>query len=216
MNAMVKTHPMFPQSQILRDIRLSLRGNPREERPEQAPAPTVTEAQRQAWEQAAYQRGWEEASTLCAQRLAEARAGIEEKHRREVGSLLEKLAAGIQQALERNHESIEASMIPFATEAVVKIVNHLPVTVESIEANLQDTLSRVRANAATRVLLHPEDLQLLESATQGNPGNSFLARGLRLEGDTSVERGGCLVETDFGTVDGRRSTRLAAFTRLMA
>ena len=220
MNAMVKTHPLFTQAQILRDIRLSLQGGHREDRgappPNPAPAAVLSEEQRRRLEQEGYQRGWEAASALCNQRVAETRAQLEEKHRREVGALLDGIANRVQHAMERNYESVEASLIPFATEAVVKIVNHLPITVESIEANLQDTLGRVRANSTTRVLLHPEDLLILETAAQGDVSASFLARGLKLEGDAGVERGGCLVETDFGMVDGRRSTRIAAFTKLMA
>lgn len=57
------------------------------------------------------------------------------------------------------------------------------------------------------VRVHPEDVSLVEaSAASGEAGIS--AAQVQVAGDNTLERGDCVVDTDFGTVDGRLRTRL--------
>ena len=211
---MVSSKPNFGEVQILRDIRLSLLGNYREERTTTPPA--VTEEQRRKLEHQGYQRGLEEAGGVCEDRLSQARAHWEERNRREVVELVDKLATSVQRQVEKHFEAVEAALIPFATEAIIKIVNHLPVTVDAIEASIRDTLGRVRNESVSRILVNIEDYRILEKATGGDLSSITAARGLTIQADSSVDRCGCIVETEFGNIDGRMASKITAFAQLMA
>jgi flagellar assembly protein FliH len=53
------------------------------------------------------------------------------------------------------------------------------------------------------VHVHPQDLPLVAAGAQ----ETLAARGARLIADTSVQRGGVLVQSDVGTVDARIDQR---------
>jgi flagellar assembly protein FliH len=206
------TASMINQHPLLRDIRLSAFGVYREER--QAPV-ADTEEQRRRIEHEAYKRGVAAATAACEDRVARLREELEQRHREEVGVLIERMSEGISVRLSEHLEHLERGLVQLTVEAVSKIVGGLPITVDMIEASLRETLGSALGTPVVRVLLHPEDLALLESAGTTGMRSICAGRGIRLESDPSVDRGGCLVETEAGTVDGRRSSRVASFRQAL-
>ena len=78
---------------------------------------------------------------------------------------------------------------------------------------MRDALAQVEGTAQFTVRLHPADLELLQKA-----GSPLLATAtgpdeFRFLGSPEVTRGGCLVQTRFGTVDARRETKFDLLKR---
>jgi type III secretion protein L len=69
-----------------------------------------------------------------------------------------------------------------------------------------------------RVLLraHPDDLAALEAARPRLRQLLDHAPDLDLRGDPTIDRGGCVVETEVGVIDARLATQLAAIERALA
>ena len=85
-----------------------------------------------------------------------------------------------------------------------------------VEAAIREALLEAEENSDVTVLLHPADLELL----QARDSSLFQtkASGERVNFDTSPEvtRGGCLVRTSFGIIDGRRETKFELLKRSLA
>jgi flagellar biosynthesis/type III secretory pathway protein FliH len=109
-------------------------------------------------------------------------------------------------------EVLEKALLQLTVEAVAKIVGSLPITVDVIEASLRETLGAAAGVPVLRVMLNPEDLKMLENASYSEIRSQCAARGIQMTPDPAVDRGGCLVETSSGFVDGLRSSRISSFS----
>lgn len=206
------TAPILKEHPLLRDIRLSVFGTHREER--HAP-PVDFEDQKRRIEHEAYKRGLAAATSACEDRVARVREELEQRHRDEVALLLERMAQTVSARVNDHLGQLEKGLLQLTVEAVSKIVGGLPVTVDSIEASLRETLGSALSAPVVRVLLNPEDLRMLESASGSSSRSFCMERGIRIEADPSVDRGGCLVETQSGMIDGRRSSRIESFRKAL-
>jgi flagellar biosynthesis/type III secretory pathway protein FliH len=63
------------------------------------------------------------------------------------------------------------------------------------------------------VRLHPADLELLQKAGSPLLTSADGVSEFRFLGSPEVARGGCLVQTRFGTVDARRETKFDLMKR---
>ncbi len=203
------TQTLLQNSSALRDIRLSVLGFHREER---LTPPVDLEAQRRKIEHEAYRRGVATATEACEERVRVLREELEQKHREEVGVFLEQLSQKMSTQLAERMEILEKALLQLTVEAVAKIVGSLPITVDVIEASLRETLGAALGTPVVRVMLHPEDLKMLENASYSEIRSQCAARGIQLAPDPTVDRGGCLVESQSGFVDGLRSSRIASFS----
>ncbi|MEN9733985.1 MAG: hypothetical protein RLZ45_1980 [Verrucomicrobiota bacterium] len=206
------TAPILKEHPLLRDIRLSVFGTHREER--HAP-PVDFEDQKRRIEHEAYKRGLAAATTACEERVTRVRQELEQRHREEVELLLERMSQAVSERVNDHLGQLEKGLLQLTVEAVSKIVGGLPVTVDSIEASLRETLGSALSVPVVRVLLHPQDLQLLESASGSASRSYCIERGIRLESHPSVDRGGCIVETESGMIDGLRSSRVESFRKAL-
>ena len=203
------TQTLLQKPSTLRDIRLSVLGFHREER--LAP-PVDQEAQRRKIEHEAYRRGVAAATEACEERVRALREEIEARHREEVGVFLEQLSQKMSTQFAERMEVLEKALLQLTVEAVAKIVGSLPITVDVIEASLRETLGAAAGVPVLRVMLNPEDLKMLENASYSEIRSQCAARGIQLTPDPAVDRGGCLVETSSGFVDGLRSSRISSFS----
>lgn len=203
------TQTLLQKPSTLRDIRLSVLGFHREER--LAP-PVDQEAQRRKIEHEAYRRGVAAATEACEERVRALREELEARHREEVGVFLEQLSQKMSTQLTERMEVLEKALLQLTVEAVAKIVGSLPITVDVIEASLRETLGAAAGVPVLRVMLNPEDLKMLENASYSEIRSQCAARGIQMTPDPAVDRGGCLVETSSGFVDGLRSSRISSFS----
>jgi flagellar assembly protein FliH len=169
--------------------------------PAAAPSP---EDQREAELAARYQLGLADGEKALTEKLIQQRAELHE--------LAQGLLQSLRQAVPQVIRDTENTMVSLALAVSQKLVAGLPISAEMVEASVRDALAQVEGAARFTVRLNRADLELLQKA--GSPllipaaGQQF-----RFLASAEVTRGGCLVETNFGTVDGRRETKFDLLKR---
>ena len=153
---------------------------------------------RQSW-QAGYERGRIEGEKALSEQLF--------KQRGELHELLHGTLNSLRQAVPQVVRDTENTMVSLALEVARKLVLDMPISVAMVEAAVRDALAHVESSTQITVRLHPADLELLQKTgspvlTSAEDPNDF-----RFLSSVDVSRGGCLVETRFGTVDARRETK---------
>ncbi|WP_373049437.1 FliH/SctL family protein [Vulgatibacter sp.] len=86
----------------------------------------------------------------------------------------------------------------------------LATSPEPLFALIRSAIRRAGESRSLTLRLHPTDLAAVEAA--GTQAGLSVAQ-LRLEPDSSLQRGDCVVDTGVAQVDGRLSTRLAELRR---
>jgi flagellar assembly protein FliH len=169
--------------------------------PAAAPSP---EALRQAELAAQYQRGLADGERALTEKLIQQRAELHE--------LAQGLLESLRQAVPRVIRDTENTLVSLALAVSQKLVAGLPISAEMVEAAVRDALAQVEGAARFTVRLNRADLELLQKA--GSPLLTPAAgQQFRFLASPDVTRGGCLVETNFGTVDGRRETKFDLLKR---
>jgi len=156
------------------------------------------EERRQAELDARYQLGLADGEKALTEKLYQQRA---EMHELTLGFL-----ESLRKAVPRVIRDTENSLVELALTVAQKLVAGIPISVELVEAAVRDALAQVEGTARFTVRLHRADLELLEKA-----GSPLLKSGentaeFRFLPSPDVTRGGCVVETDFGTVDAPAAT----------
>ncbi len=101
-------------------------------------------------------------------------------------------------------EEAESSVAAIAVAAARKVVaEELSLRPEHIRAIVGAALERVRRASRVRVRVHPSDAAHL------------VLSDVPVVEDESIERGGCVVESELGDVDARLEVRLAAIERAL-
>lgn len=150
-------------------------------------------------ETASYRRGREEAGREAAVQLAQLRAEFAELQNGVLRSLANSVAT-----VARDCEPV---LIAVALETARKLIAGLPVNTALVEAAVREALAEIEDQTQLRVLLHPEDLALLEKAASPLLTTSVGGDRMRVEASTEVTRGGCIVQTRLGVVDARRESK---------
>jgi flagellar assembly protein FliH len=127
--------------------------------------------------------------------------------RRELHDLLSGTLESLRQAVPQVVRDTENMMVSLALDVARKLVSDMPVSVEMVEAAVHDALKHVESSAQVTVRLHPADLELLQKVDSPLLASSQSSNDFRFLSSVEVSRGGCLVETRFGTVDARRETK---------
>lgn len=95
--------------------------------------------------------------------------------------------------------------VAIAEKLVRRELQTRPMIVEDV---LREVLELAAGTARLRVLLHPDDLALLGDQTAEIAQRLAKCSEVICVGDEAVSRGGCLLETEQGAVDGRLETQL--------
>jgi len=135
------------------------------------------------------------------------------KQRAELHELISGVVASMQKAVPQVVKDTEMMVVSLALEIAQKLVSDLPISVPMVEAAVRDALSQVEGTAQLTIRLHPADLELLQSAASPILSGSEVQGEARFLGSPEVTRGGCLVQTRFGTVDARRETKFDLIKR---
>ena len=156
--------------------------------------------EQQQREQAAYDRGLVDGEKRLSEQLL--------RQRTEILQLQNGVLASLRDAVPQVIHQSEVALIELALEVAQKLVDGITITAEMVEANIRSALEQAEHSAEIRVMLHAEDLALLQQANaqvlQSEPGKDKLL----FHASSEVTRGGCLVQTRFGVIDSRRETKL--------
>lgn len=190
MHAKRSWHEPVRLDRPLRDVRLT--------------AYPSTEAELQARvrqaEAAAFERGRTAGEQALSEQLVRQRAELQE--------LQNGVLDALQQVLPRLTRECERELVAIALEAAAKLVAGLPVSSEMLEAVVREALNQVEESASYSIEMHPDDLALLRNVNSPVLLPQGGAERVTFHGAPEVGRGGCVVHSQFGTIDARRSTKV--------
>lgn len=119
----------------------------------------------------------------------------------QVGSLLESLSAQLEDLQQDMARALAVSATHLARQMVRSELRSHPGLVAQVANEALESLLLSARHMTLRV--HPDDLALV---TQG-AAQMLSARGARVVSDTSLTRGGCMLESDIGVIDASIETR---------
>ena len=151
-------------------------------------------------EQAAYERGRREAGQTLQEELL--------RQREEFSRLQSGVLDALKQVVPSVVRDSEQALAALCLEVAQKLVAGLPISAEMVSAAVQEALGQVSEATEHLVYLHPEDLDLLQQVDSPLLAAAAGGRRIQFHRAPEVSRGGCLVKTRFGVVDGRRETKL--------
>lgn len=183
---------------LLREVRLA-----------ESPSPTTAADEAV---QASFQAGFEQG------RLAGEKALSEQllKQRAELQEILQGTLQSLRDAVPQVVRDTENMMVSLALEVAQKLVSDMPISVPAVEAAVREALTHVESSAHVTIRLHPADLELLQNAASPLLQSSDGSSDFRFFSSSDVSRGGCLVETRFGTIDARRETKFDLIKQSLA
>lgn len=179
----------IPLPQLLRDLRLAAPGS----------GDADLTRRLQESEKAGYERGRLDGEKALSEQLL--------RQRGELLELQNGVLAAMEKALPQVIHDCENALVSIALEVARKLVAGLAVTAEMVEASVRETLAQAEESAVFSVQLHAEDLALLQKMNASVLLSESNGKRLRFEACADVSRGGCLVQTRFGVLDGRRETK---------
>ncbi len=156
---------------------------------------------------ASYERGRRDAEQALSEQLFQQRAEVHELMRGALESL--------RQAVPQVVRDTENSMIALSLSVAQKLVAGMPISAQLVEQVVRDALAQIEGTAQFTVRLHPADLELLQKSDSPLLAAGDGAKEFRFLSSAEVTRGGCLVQTQFGTVDARRETKFDLLQRTL-
>lgn len=142
-----------------------------------------------------YREGYEAGQKALAEQLVE--------QRKQLIDIQTGLLRSIQAALPNVVAECEKSVVLLAIESARKVVESVPITAEMMESVVKKALAELQDTAEYEVLMHPEDLALLEQVSSGLLPNGNSSK-VRFGVDSSVTRGGCVIKTRHGAITAIR------------
>lgn len=131
----------------------------------------------------------------------------------------ERLAAGVsalRMTSERLAEQARSDALELALLVARRIVEtELSTNIERFFTVIRSVIRRAGESQRVVVRLHPEDAARVEAAGGTRALSSMAVAQIQISGDADLELGDCMVEADFGVVDGRLNTRLEEMRRLL-
>lgn len=147
-----------------------------------------------------YERGRRDGEKALSGQLVQQRADLNDLQNGVLQSLRQ-IVPGVRRAC-------ESGLINLACEVAQKLVAGLPVSAEMVEAAVREALAQTEETTEFHVVLHPDDLALLQRLNSPLLASSEGAtQQIHFQSAPEVSRGGCLVRTRFGVIDARRETK---------
>ena len=136
-----------------------------------------------------------------------------EEGRADIAAEVATIRAAELQRLTDAEDELRVLAVRIAEKILGRELEHGPAAVVDI---VRTVLLAARARRRLRVRVHPEDVGPLESATARLTAGLTEGTTLALLADETVARGGCVVETEAGHLDGRIDVQLRAILRALA
>ncbi len=130
----------------------------------------------------------------------------------EVERLIAQLHSIINRAIEKRNEIIEQSetevvnLVLQIAKKVVKVISENQKNV--VINNVIQALRKLKSRGEIIIKVNLEDVQLTSDHVKDFMRMVEGVRSITVLEDTSVDRGGCVIETDFGKIDARISSQL--------
>jgi flagellar assembly protein FliH len=157
--------------------------------------------------QASYRQGRVDGERALGEQLVTQRA--------EVMELQTGVLASLRDAIPQVIRDCERALVTLALEAAQRLVAGLPVSTEMIEATIKEACAEIDSTVEFTVQLHPEDLALLQRTHSPLLLPKAGEERIHFCASSQVTRGGCMVQTRFGVIDGRRETRMGLLQKAL-
>lgn len=130
----------------------------------------------------------------------------------EVNRLIERMHKILESVMQRRDEILQETesqiveLVILMARKVIKILSENQKNV--IMANTLAALKKVRTRGAVTLRVNLEDVKLSTAHVKEFIQHVENVQGITVLEDSLVEKGGCIVETDFGSIDARISSQL--------
>ena len=135
-----------------------------------------------------------------------------EKGAAEVDRLIDRMHTILEQVMKRREEILAdtesqiVELVILMARKVIKILSENQKNV--VMANTMAALKKVKTRGEVTLRVNLEDVKLTTANAQEFINHVENVQGITVLEDSTVERGGCIVETDFGAIDARISSQL--------
>lgn len=130
----------------------------------------------------------------------------------EVDRLIERTHAIMEEVMNRREEILRGTeqqiveLVILMTRKVVKLISENQKQV--VTANVLQALKKVKGRGKVRIRVNMADVKLTTEHAQDFVKQIENVEGVSVLEDSSVDKGGCIVETDFGAIDARIASQL--------
>ena len=130
----------------------------------------------------------------------------------EVERLIERMHKILEAVMQRREEILQdtesqiVELVILMARKVIKILSENQKNV--IMANTVAALRKVKTRGEVTLRVNIEDVKLTTAHANEFIQHVENVQGITVQEDSSVEKGGCIVETDFGAIDARISSQL--------
>ena len=130
----------------------------------------------------------------------------------EAERLVERMHKIVDSVMQRREEILNETerqiveLVVLISRKVVKVISENQQSV--ILSNVLSALKKVKGRGDVVVRVNMEDVKLTTAHIQDFISRVESVKGITVMEDSSVEKGGCIVETDFGAIDARISSQL--------
>lgn len=131
----------------------------------------------------------------------------------EAQRLIDRLHVILDRVMDKRQEILEGTeqqiveLVLLMTRKVVKIISENQRNV--VMSNVLQALRKVRGRGDVIVRVNLADVKLTTEHTKEFMAAVENIKNITIAEDSSIDRGGCIVETDFGAIDARISSQLA-------
>ena len=131
---------------------------------------------------------------------------------KEAERLVERMHSILDSVMKRREEILSETeyqiveLVVLMARKVVKIISENQKTV--IMNNVLQALKKVKGRGDVTIRVNLADAKLTTEHIQDFIDRVEAVKGITVVEDTTVEKGGCIVETDFGAIDARISSQL--------
>ncbi len=133
--------------------------------------------------------------------------------KQEVQRLVDRLHIILEKTMDKRQEILDSTeqqivdLVLLITRKVVKVISENQRQV--VMQNVLQALKHVKGRGDVTIRVNLEDVKLTSEHTREFMAAVESIKSISVAEDSSVERGGCIVETDFGAIDARISSQLS-------
>ena len=186
---------------VLKDIRIAGESSPLRQ------IEVVPREDLKLTEQAAYERGKKDAEATLQGQLEVMKTEYATEQQQKLADFFKNIQDDLGGQVPRMLQSLEKHVINLAADIAMKIVAGTPVDKSMVETVVKDALAKTEKDTDVVVLLNEADLELLSQADSELLQRTHGSSEVVFKASPEVSRGGCLLETRYGTVDARIETK---------
>ena len=140
------------------------------------------------------------------------KAGYEEGYK-EAERLIEMLHTMINETIARRQEILEETeqqivdMVILVSRKVIKVLSDQQTDI--VKNNVLQALRKVKGKASVTIRVNMKDVKLTTEHAKEFLTQVQNIEDIKVVEDSSVDVGGCIIDTDFGSIDARISSQLA-------